>query len=221
MKEVQKPLLHSYNRKNYLNNSITDSERPSYYDFEISLKNKEKARRKFYNYRKSLDSSKVRSLSILVCENLTKQEFFKQAGHIALYHPVHNEVDTTPLFKTACIEDKKIYYPRIHGDILSFHQVKDISDLIPATFGIPEPASTKPSVSLNLIDLFIIPGICFDIHGNRIGFGKGFYDRTLISADREKRIGLAYNFQVVKSIKTDKYDLPLGCIVNENGVIFC
>ncbi|MBF8303022.1 MAG: 5-formyltetrahydrofolate cyclo-ligase family protein, partial [Candidatus Dadabacteria bacterium] len=71
------------------------------------------------------------------------------------------------------------------------------------------------------IDLIIIPGIAFDSFGVRIGYGKGYYDRAISKIDIKKRIGLAYDFQVVESIPIERYDERVGLIVTETGVIIC
>lgn len=163
--------------------------------------------------------SEVQSRSKLIAGNLFQLKIFRDSEHIAIYHPVRNEVDTRLIHDESLKRGKKIYYPRASGDLITFHRITSIAHLKPGTFGIPEPQISDKSVPLDIIDIFIIPGICFDVRGNRIGFGKGYYDRTLKFIHKNKKIGLAYSFQVVSSIKTDKYDLPLSYIVCENGVI--
>ncbi|MGH7909401.1 MAG: 5-formyltetrahydrofolate cyclo-ligase, partial [Thermodesulfobacteriota bacterium] len=67
----------------------------------------------------------------------------------------------------------------------------------------------------------VIPGIAFDSFGVRVGSGKGYYDRTISKIDIKKRVGLAYNFQVVESIPIERYDERVGLIATETGVIIC
>lgn len=169
--------------------------------------------------RNTLHSSEVHTRSKKIADNLFQLKIFRDSDHIASYHPIHKEVDTKLIHDEALKLGKKIYYPRVTGDLITYHRITNFAQLKPGAYGISEPGRDDIAVPLNLIDIFIIPGICFDFWGNRIGFGKGYYDRTLRFTDKNKKIGLAYSFQVVNSIRTDMYDLPLSYIVSENGVI--
>ena len=75
-------------------------------------------------------------------------------------------------------------------------------------------------ISINEIDLVIVPGIGFDQKGNRIGHGEGFYDRLLKNTNA-LAIALAYEFQIIKNISIDKYDIPVDIIITEKRVIKC
>jgi len=218
VKEVPKA-LHTYSRKNCLSNPNTVSESLSdqgHYDY---LTNKYKARLHFLRIRNALHPSEVQTRSKQIADKLFKLKAFRDSDHIAIYYPIHNEVDTKPIHYEALKLGKKIYYPRVTGDFITYHSITNFAQLKPGAYGISEPGRDDIAVPLNLIDIFIIPGICFDVWGNRIGFGKGYYDRTLKFTNKNKKIGLAYSFQVVSSIRTDMYDLPLSYIVSENGVI--
>ena len=218
MKETPKT-LHSYSRKNCLSNFYPVSESlPDQAHFDY-LTNKLKTRLHFLTIRNALSPSEVQYKSKLIAANLFKLKIFRDSDHIAIYHPVHNEVETIQIQEEALKLGKIVYYPRVAGNLITFHRISNITQLIPGAYSIPEPPFSAKVVPLNSIDLFIIPGVCFDVTGNRIGFGKGYYDRTLKFTDNNKKIGLAYSFQVVSRIRTDMYDLPVGYIVSENGVI--
>ncbi len=75
-------------------------------------------------------------------------------------------------------------------------------------------------ISINKIDLVIVPGIGFDQRGNRIGHGEGFYDRLLKNTNIFT-IALAYEFQIIEKIPIDKYDTPVDIIITEKRVIKC
>ena len=64
----------------------------------------------------------------------------------------------------------------------------------------------------NKIDLFLVPGVSFDVNGNRMGFGKGYYDRYLSNLDVYK-IGICFEEQISESIPTDKYDVKMNEII--------
>ncbi|MGH7792105.1 MAG: 5-formyltetrahydrofolate cyclo-ligase, partial [Thermodesulfobacteriota bacterium] len=69
------------------------------------------------------------------------------------------------------------------------------------------------------LDMIVIPGVAFDLRGRRLGYGKGFYDRTLVNVSREKIVGLAYGFQVVSRIPAESGDKSVGLLITENGII--
>ena len=87
-------------------------------------------------------------------------------------------------------------------------------------FGILEPKNTKKEF---IPDLIVVPLVAFDSQLNRIGYGKGYYDRKLKKIKKMKKkaicIGAAYSFQKCKSIPTNKYDFKLDYIFTERGII--
>ncbi len=116
---------------------------------------------------------------------------------------------------------KEVYFPRVSGSSLSFHRVKSLDELKPGKFGIPEPDAGSFSAAPGELDLIIVPGVAFDSTGNRLGYGKGYYDRSVINVPEGKRIALAYGFQVLDFVPGGKSDLGVGLIVTEFGIIFC
>jgi 5-formyltetrahydrofolate cyclo-ligase len=70
------------------------------------------------------------------------------------------------------------------------------------------------------MDLLIIPGIAFDLQGNRIGYGKGYYDRFLSTRKVSYIMGLAFENQIIKKIPTTENDIPVDVLVTENRIIF-
>ena len=75
------------------------------------------------------------------------------------------------------------------------------------------------STCLDKIDLLILPGIAFDLHGNRIGYGKGYYDRFLYSRKAKHIMGLAYEIQICNDIPTNQHDIPVDTIITEKRII--
>ncbi|MDH3921502.1 MAG: 5-formyltetrahydrofolate cyclo-ligase, partial [Desulfobulbaceae bacterium] len=94
-------------------------------------------------------------------------------------------------------------------------------DLVPGYYNIPEP---DPKKSLRLepgeIDAAVIPGSVFDIHGGRLGYGGGYYDRFLLNdAPQAKRIGLAFELQVVDNVPLEPHDQPLDILITEERIV--
>ena len=97
--------------------------------------------------------------------------------------------------------------PRIEGDKLTLHLAE--GRLIPNCYGILEPQKEAP---LGIPTLALIPGLAFDTDGNRIGYGKGFYDRLLPQLDAYK-IGIAYEEQLYNKISTEAHDYPVDRVL--------
>jgi 5-formyltetrahydrofolate cyclo-ligase len=176
-------------------------------------------RRDLLKRRLRLAFSEADKISKEITKNFIGLERFKNAQSVALYFPIKNEVMTEGIFESARELCKQIYFPRVDGPLLEFGMVNNLSELKPGRFGIPEPNRDAAKVEIADIDLIIIPGVAFDRFGRRIGYGKGYYDRALIKIDKKRRIGLAYNFQIVDSIPMEVGGDEVGLIVTELGLI--
>jgi 5-formyltetrahydrofolate cyclo-ligase len=154
--------------------------------------------------------------------DLAMQLLAKQtAGSIiALYAPKGSEVDTSRIDGFARARGLRVAYPRINdGDRrLAFHEVT-IDELVPATFGLREPAPHAPLVELSQMTALLVPGLAFDRAGGRIGWGRGYYDVTLAAASPAAlRIGLAFECQVLDHVPRDPHDAPLHYVVTEAAI---
>jgi 5-formyltetrahydrofolate cyclo-ligase len=94
-------------------------------------------------------------------------------------------------------------------------------DLTVSSFGYPEPILEKVSViDIQEIDFIIIPGVAFDGMGNRVGFGKGYYDKYLSKIKRNiKKTAVAYEYQVLRNVPSESHDIKMDYIVTEKRVI--
>jgi 5-formyltetrahydrofolate cyclo-ligase len=189
-------------------------------DYSISTV-KPRIRREFLNARLRLSEDEVDKKSELISSFLIQLPCYKLAKSIALYFPVKNEVDTYRIFKNATESGKKVYYPRVDGYFLSFHGVDSTESLKSGNFGIPEPNENSPAILTEDLDLVIVPGLVFNLAGGRIGYGKGYYDRSTKLINREKRIALAYSFQIQNSIPVSKFDIKMGYLITELGIVSC
>ena len=188
-------------------------------DATPSLK-KDKVRRELLEKRLRLPPKAVIKNSKRITSLALYFEPFKKAKSLALYFPVRNEVRTEGIFERARQLGKRIYFPRVSGSILEFLEVHDLSDLKPGKFGIPEPASGADRKEAEYIDLIIVPGVAFDREGRRMGYGKGYYDRTLRQVDRRRLLGLAHDLQVLGSVPAEERDIGVGFLITESGIIF-
>lgn len=150
----------------------------------------------------------------LICKTITLLPEFQKSSVVLLFAPIHNEVDLTSLFQL----NKKFVLPRVHKKNLALYYVKNPEDTEKGIFHIPEPKKHLPRASFESIGLALVPGIVFDCHGHRIGYGKGFYDR-LFRQLKCFKIGVAYGFQIVDNIPWEHHDIPMDMLVTEQSVI--
>jgi len=135
---------------------------------------------------------------------------------LAIYAAKGSEVETTTIAAHAAVRGYRIAYPRIvDGDrILAFHEVT-VAELVAARFGLREPRLDAPVIELAAIAAFVVPGLAFDLHGGRIGWGMGHYDATLAQAPAALRIGIAFDCQLVELVPQDPHDIPLHYVITE------
>lgn len=133
---------------------------------------------------------------------------------IACYSALPGEVDLSSLPR---LHPRHLWvYPRVEGAELGFRRVRDpITELMPGSFGIPEPAASLESIPIGLIDLFLCPGLAFDWQGGRLGRGRGFYDRTLARSRRDAtKAGICFPFQRVETTFVDPHDIPMDLVID-------
>ena len=188
---------------------------------DLILEKKEKLRRDLLEKRKNLPQSLLQEKSGLILKVLLSEKAFANASSVALYFPVNGEVDTRGIFKKCIDLEKKVFFPKTLGSNLVFLRTRNIEELTPGAFAIPEPPADTERARSDELDLVLVPGVAFDFSGNRIGYGKGFYDRFLKDIPRQVRFGLAYRFQVLKSIPSQETDVKTGRIITEDGAIDC
>lgn len=191
----------------------------NYSDPILLAESKKSLRIDIRSRRIALTKEDVLSRSKLVCNNFTELQAFIESKKIAIYFPINNEVDTIELFNQIILNGKSCYFPNIVNKELSFHKISNLEELESGSFGIPEPDSSIVSTCINDIDLFIVPGLCFDLKGSRLGYGKGYYDRALKNVSSSNIYAFCYSFQILNDVPAGKYDKCVGHIVSECGVI--
>ena len=152
--------------------------------------------------------------------NLLSLYEYRQAKTVALYAPVHNETDTDELLSEALQAGKQVLYPVVCGHTMVLRRVEHIENLQKGAFGIPEPAPGGVDYHADAADLIVIPGVAFDLSGNRIGYGKGYYDRFLQPPRIACLVGLCHDFQVLGVLPpADMHDVPMDVIITDKRII--
>ena len=181
--------------------------------------NKTIIRKEIYEKRRKLNKIFVETNSKNIFINLCKTKVF-DFKNILVYSDFKNEVQTGDIIKSLLENKKNVFLPicNIETNTFTTEQICDVEfDAQLNFYGIKEPI--KKENSNQTIDCAIIPGIAFDANGNRIGFGKGYYDKFFEKNQSVYKIGLCYEFQIVDSIDVQEHDFPVDLIVTENRVI--
>ena len=152
----------------------------------------------------------------IIVEKLISHPLFVMADEIYCYVDCKGEVYTSDIFITAWKMGKKTAAPRIENGKMEFYYIERFGDLDLGTYGIPEPITTEKANGKNV--LVIMPGIAFDANKNRIGFGKGFYDKYLEKHLDYRRIALAFSMQIVENIPADAHDIRPEVIITEEQI---
>lgn len=151
---------------------------------------------------------------------------FSTSQHIGAYMANDGEIDPGFLIEKLQSHQKQISLPRIDStgeSILSFSPYKPNTKMIKNRFGIDEPVG-KTTLNMASIDLILLPLVAFDVNGNRLGMGGGFYDRTfsLKQQSRDwgpKLVGLAHDCQQTSELTTESWDIPLDGILTDQRYI--
>ena len=153
----------------------------------------------------------------MVFSTIEKMAVWQQAQHILCYWSLPDELPTHESVNQWLTDGKNIYLPRVKGDdleIVPYHGSQSLDDN--NKFHIGEPVGEP--VDASCLELIIVPAVALDGKRNRLGRGKGFYDRLLSTCDCPT-IGVVCDFQLVDEVPVEPHDRPLDCIVTSDTVI--
>ncbi len=168
--------------------------------------------------RKALTEEFIKSASATICDRVLSLNSIKRARCVMLYMSAFKEPDTLVLLKKLWAMGIKTTVPVSDTDTFTITPslIASTDDLVCGAYGIREPREIIP-VAIAEIDLVLIPAVAFDKDGNRLGFGKGYYDRFLAEFSGTK-IGIGYDFQVADFIPHDPHDIKMNLIVTEKRI---
>ena len=148
--------------------------------------------------------------SKLILNKLENNKSFIEAKTVMLYSSLPDEVFTHD-FLEKWRNEKKIILPTVVGDDIIPVELKRDTDFAIGDFNILEPQNEPYDGSY---DLIVVPGVAFDRNGNRIGRGKGYYDRFLCNHLEVTRIGICFDFQLVDEVPTEDNDIKMDEIIS-------
>lgn len=176
---------------------------------------KEEIRRRVRARKQMIDQSERLAAAQRVFDTVRSMAAYMVARRVLLYHSLPDELSTHLFFENSP-DDKTYYLPRVNGldlEILPYER----SRMHLGSFRIEEPDGDD-TVDIDDIDLVIVPAVAYDRHGNRVGRGKGYYDR-LLSRSRATTIGICYDFQLFDEFDTDDFDIPVDYVVADGHAV--
>ena len=160
--------------------------------------------------KRKCSGEQLKQMSEQIISKLVCHPRFEQAQTVCLYSSLPDEVSTHELLEHARV-DKRVLLPTVVGENMEFHEYTSTSVLSEGCFSIQE--STGPLFDdYAEIDLIVVPGMAFDAEGNRLGRGKGYYDKFLCQVDAYK-IGVCFPFQYVDHVPHDEHDICVNEVV--------
>ena len=134
------------------------------------------------------------------------------AGSVGVYHSIGSEIRTGGIIQDILDSGRTLLLPAVKGDSLEFRAVQDERDLAPGPFGVREPRlRCMPSVP----DVVVVPAVAVTPGGDRLGYGRGYYD-TYLGEHRVKSVAATLEKQVVKRIPVGPHDVPVDWVVTED-----
>ena len=177
--------------------------------------------------RRSLSAAEQQDKAERVYQRVVTQRLFNRSQRLAFYFANDGELDPLAILLRALQMGKQCYLPVLSShrpDKVSFAPFRVNDELVPNRWGILEPGQlTRRLAKPYSLDLVFVPLVGFDASCNRMGMGKGFYDRTFayrqrLGFQRPRLVGLAYENQKVERLPVNDWDVPLDAVVTEAAV---
>jgi 5-formyltetrahydrofolate cyclo-ligase len=178
---------------------------------------KQQLRRQCRQIRQGLGDAVRLQASQAICASIENWSSFQRACVILTYMPMKSEVDLGPLLVRN--PEKRWFIPRIVPETphsMLFHPY-DSQRLVRHPFGMDEPAADLPVIPPDEIQLALVPGLAFDRHGWRLGYGGGYFDRFLKDFPGTS-LGVVFQALLLENLLHDEYDVPMKWIVTEKGL---
>ncbi len=166
----------------------------------------------------SIGHDQIGSKSALATESLINTSEYKRSEVIMVFLSLPSEIDTTSVVLHSWQDHKRVVAPKVSWEQrrmmpIEIHSLT--SDLVESSMGLREPVSGTP-IPISIIDMVIVPGLAFDVDGNRLGRGRGFYDRFLAHPEFDGiACAFAFEEQLLETIPKGPLDLPVNMLVTD------
>ncbi len=181
-------------------------------------------RKHIFALRDSLSAGEISAKSGAIGRRLEQLPFYPEAQAIMFFLSFRSEVDTAGMVRDNLARGRRVFVPKaVHEgrELIPSELFNYEKDLAPGYYGIPEPqAGALRPVDPGEIDLLIVPGVAFDLQGNRLGYGGGYYDRFF---ERLRPgvplVALTFELQLVEQVPVEPWDRRMDWLVTEKRVI--
>lgn len=185
---------------------------------EETSRQKSQLRKECVATRKSLGVERRAKASLVICERIEMWDIFQQCHTVISYMPIKSEVDLIPLMERHA--QKRWALPRIipeENHRMVFHEYQP-EGMVRHAFGMEEPSSDSPIIHPAEIELALVPGVAFDRHGFRLGYGGGYFDRFLANFQGVS-MGIIFHTLLLETVPHAAHDIAMQWVVTEDGVI--
>ncbi len=193
------------------------------------MNSRSRIRQQLRQQRRTLSRAERHQASDKLCKLLTNSPLFLRSQHIACYFARDGELDLQPVINRMKQMNKHCYLPvinHIDRNRLGFVRYLKNEAVVTNCYDIPEPKNRHQQTPPWALNLLLLPLVAFDINGNRLGMGGGYYDRTLAYLRQRKRwhrpvlMGIAHDFQEVEGLISRSWDIPLDGVATESRILF-
>lgn len=190
----------------------------------IINKDKKEMRREILLRRNALSADWVNSQSARIVGFLTNWEPFLQAKNVMLYLAMPGEPNIDDLILFALENGKQVSVPLL-TEKFGYMESAAITGLQALKTGklnlrVPDPEKIT-IVDPGSLDLILVPAVAFDLNGNRLGMGAGYYDRFLTQASKACTLGAAWSSQIVPFVAAEEHDVPVQYVITEEKITIC
>jgi len=171
--------------------------------------------------RRAMQKSEVFGKSLIAQNIFLESNIYCEAKTVMLYIPLGNEISTDEIIENALLSGKDVLVPVTDSKTfeITAHKITKDTEFEKGVFSLTEPKE-KAQFDSSRIDVVLVPGVAFSAGGNRIGFGKGCYDKFLKDI-RATKVGFCYDFQVLDEFETDEFDIRMDFLITEKEFIDC
>lgn len=174
---------------------------------------KKELRKQIKNLKNQYSPEQKIEMSRPLWQELEQNILFRQARTVLLYWSMEDEVFTHD-YVNKWAGEKTILLPCVKGDVLELRVFEGMESLQPGeAFGILEPVG-EIFTDYDAIDIIVVPGVAFDRQGNRLGRGRGYYDKILKETRVAKKVGICFDFQFVEEVPVDELDVRMDVVVH-------
>ena len=175
---------------------------------------KSELRSHYLALRKNIPDEKRVLASSLVTAKVLDLPVTTAAQLISIYISTKFEVSTRQLINALLKQNKQIFAPVIVEDSVVLRRLISLESCVPGQKGILEPPASSAIIHPAEIELFLVPGLSFDAHRYRLGYGKGYYDRLLAQTQGHK-LGLAFTDQVCYQLPHHSHDIKMDQVLTD------